>query len=190
VLVAVLEVASGEPYAEFLRTELLDPLGMDHTAFVLPQEHQADLVEVWEKDSAGVWQKHKHPKYTTDYPLRSDWPMCAGGAGLTSSALDYARFLQMIIDRGDIPGGRLLEESTIDTLLADHAPGLIDDNWHQGLACAVTNEPANGGFWWGGYFNTQYFGNSSTGEIAVLMKQTYGLRNDNTSLTFYEVMNR
>ena len=190
VLVAVLEVASGQPYAEFLRTEMLDPLGMDHTAFVLPPEHQADLVEVWEKDSAGAWQKHKHPKYTTDYPLRSDWPMCAGGAGLTSSALDYARFLQLFLDKGAIPGGRLLEESTIDTLLADHAPGLIEDNWHQGLACAVTSEPANGGFWWGGYFNTQYFGNSTTGEVAVLMKQTYGLRNDNTSSVFYEVLNR
>ena len=96
----------------------------------------------------------------------------------------------MIIDKGAIPGGRLLEKSTIATLLADHAPGLIEDIWHEGLACAVTSEPANGGFWWGGYFNTQYFGNSSNGEVAVLMKQTYGLQNDNTSSTFYEVMNR
>ena len=194
VLVAVIEVASGQPYAEFLRTELLDPLGMDHTAFVLPPEHQADLVEVWEKDSAGAWQKHAHPKYTTDYPLRSDWPMCAGGAGLTSSALDYARFLQLFLDKGAIPGGRVLEESTIDTLFADHAPGLIEDkmiekNWHQGLAFGVMEESSNGGFWWGGYFNTQYFGNASTGEVAVLMKQTHGIR-DNTSSLFYEVMNR
>ena len=190
VLVAVMEVASGRPYAEFLRTELLAPLGMDHTAFVLPPEHQADLVDVWEKDSAGAWQKHEHPNYTTDYPLRSDWPMCAGGAGLTSSALDYARFLQMLVDKGGIPGGRLLKESTVDTLFADHAPGLIEDDWHQGLACAVTNEPANGGFWWGGYFNTQYFGNAETGEVAVLMKQTHGIRNDSTSSTFYKVLTR
>ena len=109
---------------------------------------------------------------------------------MTSSALDYARFLQMLVNKGAIPGGRLLKESTIDTLLADHAPGLIDNNWHQGLACAVTNDPANGGFWWGGYFNTQYFGNFATGEVAVLMKQTHGIRNDNTSAAFYEVLNR
>ena len=121
--------------------------------------------------------------------------MCAGGAGLTSSALDYARFLQLFLDKGAIPGGRLLEESTIDTLFADHAPGLIEDkmiekNWHQGLAFGVMEESSNGGFWWGGYFNTQYFGNASTGEVAVLMKQTHGIRNDNTSSVFYEVMNR
>ena len=116
--------------------------------------------------------------------------MCAGGAGLTSSALDYARFLQMLVDKGGIPGGRLLKESTIDTLFADHAPGLIEDDWHQGLACAVTNEPASGGFWWGGYFNTQYFGNAETGEVAVLMKQTHGIRNDSTSSTFYKVLTR
>lgn len=190
VLVAVIEVASGQPYAEFLRTELLAPLGMDHTAFVLPPKHRADLVEVWEKDSIGGWQKHEHHKYTTDYPLRSDWPMCAGGAGLTSSALDYARFLQMFLDKGAIPGGRLLEESTIDTLFADHAPGLIEDNWYQGLAFGVMKEPTNGGFWWGGYFNTQYFGNALTGEVAVLMKQTHGIRNDKSSSAFYEVINR
>lgn len=51
-------------------------------------------------------------------------------------------------------------------------------------------EPTNGGFWWGGYFNTQYFGKVLTGEVAVLMKQTHGIRNDNTSSVFYEVMNR
>ncbi len=139
--------------------------------------------------------RQEHHKYTTDYPLRSDWPMCAGGAGLTSSALDYARFLQMFLDKGAIPGDRLLEESTIDTLFADHAPGLIEDklienNWHQGLAFGVMTETTNGGFWWGGYFNTQYFGNALTREVAVLMKQTQGIRNDNTSSVFYEVMNR
>ena len=45
-------------------------------------------------------------------------------------------------------------------------------------------------FWWGGYFNTQYFGNFATGEVAVLMKQTHGIRNDNSSSAFYEVLNR
>lgn len=189
VLVAVVEVASGRPYADFLRTELLDPLGMDHTSFVLPPEHQSNLVEVWEKDAAGAWQKHEHTNYTTDYPIRSEWPMCSGGAGLTSSALDYARFIQMILDRGAIPGGRLLKESTIDTLLADHASGLIDDNWHQGLACAVMKEPADNRFCWSGYFNTQFFGKPSTREVAVLMKQTYGIRKDETFSTFYDVMN-
>lgn len=190
VLVAVIEAASGQPYADFLRTELLDPLGMDHTHFVLPQEQQADLVAVWEKDSAGAWQPHRHPHYTTDYPLRPDWPLCTGGAGLTSSALDYARFLQMIVDRGAIPGGRLLAESTIDTLLADHAPGLIEEDWYQGLACAVFPDADGDRFCWSGYFNTQYYGNLENGEIAVLMKQTYGIRNDGTFSAFYGVMNR
>ena len=191
VLVAVIEVASGRPYAEFLRTELLDPLGMDHTHFVLPEDQRDHLLEVFEPDSDGSWKPHQHPAYTTEYPTREEWPLCSGGAGLTSTAMDYARFLQMVLDRGAIPGGRLLEEATIDTILANHAPGLVDGDWHQGLAFGVQKEPeGQGRFFWGGYFNTQGYGDPATGELALLMKQTYGARNDSTSSAFSALLGR
>ena len=191
VLVAVLEVASGLPYAEFLNTELLAPLGMDHTHFVVPENQRDALVGVFDKDSDGDWQHHTHRLYTTEYPTREDWPLCSGGAGLTSTAMDYARFLQMVLDRGAIPGGRLLKASTIDTLLADHAPGLLEGGWHQGLTFGVQNEPkGQGRFFWGGYFNTQYFGDPATGELVLIMKQTYGISDDSSYSTFSEVLNR
>ena len=191
VLVAVVEVASGMPYAEFLRTELLDPLGMDHTHFVVPVEQRTGLVDVLEKDSTGAWRLHEHPRYTTDYPTHEDWPLCSGGAGLTSTAMDYARFLQMVLDRGAIPGGRLLEESTIDTVLADHAPGLLGGNWHQGLAFGVRKEPrGQGRFFWGGYFNTQGYADPATGEIALLLKQTFGASSDSSAAAFRNMLSR
>ena len=149
------------------------------------------LLEVFEPDSAGTWKPHQHPAYTTEYPTREDWPLCSGGAGLTSTAMDYARFLQMVLDRGAIPGGRLLEEATIDTILADHAPGLVDEDWHQGLAFGVRKKPdGQGRFFWGGYFNTQGYGDPTTGELALLMKQTYGARNDSTSSAFSALLGR
>jgi len=191
VLAAVVEVASGKPYAEFLRIELLDPLGMDHTHFVVPEEQRTGLANVFDKDSTGAWQLHEHPRYTTDYPTHEEWPLCSGGAGLTSTAMDYARFLQMVVDRGAIPGGRLLEESTIDTVLADHAPAHQDGDWHQGLAFAVQKKPeGQGRFFWGGYFNTHGFGDPATGEVLLLMKQTYGVNNDNSSAAFRSMLAR
>ena len=129
---------------------------------------------MFEPDSDGSWKPHQHPAYTTEYPTREEWPLCSGGAGLTSTAMDYARFLQMVLDRGAIPGGRLLEEATIDTILADHAPGLVDGDWHQGLAFGVRKEPeGQGRFFWGGYFFCS--GGPATG-VVLLMKQTYGAK--------------
>ena len=60
----------------------------------------------------------------------------------------------------------------------------------QRLACAVFPDADGDRFCWSGYFNTQYYGNLENGEVAVLMKQTYGIPNDGTFSAFYGVMNR
>ena len=186
VLVAVMEVASGRSYAEFLQEELFRPLGMYDTHFVVPKADRDRLANVLEPaDSAQGWKTHTHPSYSIDFPQHPEWPLCSGGAGLTSTAADYARFLQMHLDRGMGPHGRLLQEATIDTIMADQAPGLLDGPWQQGLAFGVKHsDPGVGRFFWSGYFNTQYFADPITREITVLMKQTYGLQDDPTSAPF------
>ena len=186
VLVAVVEAASGRAYAEFVEEEVLAPLGMSDTHFVLPKADVDRLVMVSEPvPVVGGFKRHEHPRYTIDYPLHPEWPLCSGGAGLTSTAEDYARFLQCYLDRGRAGEGRLLEESTVDTVMADHAPGLLDGGWNQGLAFGVRNGgEAEGAFFWGGYFNTQYFAHPASQTAVVLMKQTYGVNADSTSKAF------
>ena len=186
VLVAVVEAASGRAYAEFVEEEVLAPLGMFDTHFALPEADANRLVMVSEPvPVVGGFKRHEHPRYTIDYPRHPEWPLCSGGAGLTSTAEDYARFLQCYLDRGRTGEGRLLEESTVDTVMADHAPGLLDGGWNQGLAFGVRNGgEAEGAFFWGGYFNTQYFAHPASQTAVVLMKQTYGVNTDSTSKAF------
>lgn len=186
VLVAVIEIASGQPYAEFVEAEIFEPLGMEDTHFVVPGADRSRVANVMERAPDGSsWQTHQHPDYTIDYPMHAEWPLCSGGAGLTSSASDYATFLQMYLGRGEVGGVRVLQEATVDSVMADQAPGLVAGPWQQGLAFGVKSDsPGAGRFFWSGYFNTQYYADPSTQEIVVLMKQTYGLVTDTTSTAF------
>jgi CubicO group peptidase (beta-lactamase class C family) len=128
---------------------------------------------------------HQHPDYTIDYPMHAEWPLCSGGAGLTSSTSDYATFLQMYLGRGQAKGVRVLKEATVDSVMADQAPGLISGPWQQGLAFGVKSDSAGAGrFFWSGYFNTQFYADPETQEVVVLMKQTYGLNSDTSSTAF------
>ena len=101
--------------------------------------------------------------------MHDEWPLCSGGAGLTSSAGDYAKFLQMYLGRGAGEGGRILKEATVDSVMADQAPGLLSGPWQQGLAFGVKRDTLGAGrFFWSGYFNTQYYADPSTQEVVVL----------------------
>lgn len=189
VLVAVIEVASGVPFASFLQSSVLEPLGMLDTHFVLPEEKANRLAMVVEPAEAGGWKRHEHPRYSIDYPLHPEWPLCSGGAGLTSSARDYARFLECYLERGKTSDGRLLREATVDSVLADQAAGLLEGGWHQGLAFGVREGgAASGSFFWSGYFNTSYFADPKTQTAFVLMKQTYGLPADSSAAAFSNLL--
>ena len=186
VLVAVIEEASGQPYVGFLQEAVLGPLGMNDTHFVLPEAARDRLVSVSEPgNQQGEWAAHKHPRYTTDYPLHPEWPLCSGGAGLTSTASDYAKFLQCYLDRGVADGTRLLAEATIDSAMSDQAPGLLEGGWHQGLVCGVrTSGDEAGSFFWSGYFNTTHYADPKTNTAVVLLKQTYDVRQDSSASAF------
>ena len=181
VVVRVVEVVSGQPFDVFLTTELLDPLGMNDTHFYLPEALVDRLVPVCEPSEDG-WKLHEHRQYTTDYPVAGARTFFGGGAGLSSTAMDYAKFLQMYLNRGAFNGHRVLKEATVDSIMSNQEVELREGSgWHQGLAFGVQNElgEAAGGspagtFFWGGYFNTTYAADPSTGTIGILMKQTYG----------------
>ena len=181
VVVRVVEVVSGQPFDVFLKSELLDPLGMTDTHFYLPDSLVHRLAPVFEPAEKG-WKLHEHKNYTTDYPVAGARAFFGGGAGLSSTALDYAKFLQMYLNRGTFNGHRILEEATVDSIMSNQEGGLREgQGWFQGLAFGVQHEvgEAAGGspagtFFWSGYFNTLYAADPTTGTIGILMKQTYG----------------
>ena len=181
------EVVSGEPFDVFLRKHIFDPLGMNDTWFYLPSEKASRLVTV-QKPENGQWVPYPVTFYDTNYPVKGAKRFFSGGAGLSSTAKDYATFLQMYLNGGELNGKRILSRTTVDAVLSNQVGDLFGDNSF-GLAFGVVSEKseAKGGngsegtFDWGGYFNTTYFADPKEKIIGILMKQTQGYNGDETS---------
>ncbi|MBX2875853.1 MAG: beta-lactamase family protein [Saprospiraceae bacterium] len=187
-----IEVISGMSFSDFLQERLFKPLGMNDTHFYLPSEQANRLVKVQQKEEE-KWVHYPVTFYDTDYPIKGAKRFYSGGAGLSSTAKDYATFLQMYLNGGELNGIRFLSRTTIETMMQNQ----VKDFWegsgkHYGLAFGVVNEEgvAQGGlgslgtFDWGGYFNTQYFADPKEKVIGILMKQTQGPVDDQTGWMF------
>jgi CubicO group peptidase (beta-lactamase class C family) len=189
-----IEVISGMPFDEFLRKRLFDPLGMDDTWFYLPENKSTRLVSIQNKTEDGEWERYPVTFYDPDYPIKGARRFFSGGAGLSSTAKDYATFLQMYLNKGELNGVRILSRTTIQTMMANQIGDLWgeDSDRHYGLAFGIVNEEGQamgglgsiGTFDWGGYFNTQYFADPQEQLIGIIMKQTRGPVNDQTRWKF------
>ncbi|PIF05457.1 MAG: serine hydrolase [Draconibacterium sp.] len=192
-----IEIISGMPFDKYLQTHIFDPLGMDDTHFYLPDNKADRLVAVqYKKD--GVWKKYPATFYDPDYPIKGAKSYFAGGAGLSSTAKDYAVFLQMYLNGGEYNGIRLLSRKTVDVILSNQIGDIWGDNSDSkfGLAFSLLTEKgqnkggvgSEGTFDWGGYFNTQYFADPQEKIIGIIMKQTQGPVNDVTNWKFRQLV--
>ena len=191
VLGYLIEVVSGMPFDLFLRDRLLDPLGMEDTWFYLPGEKRSRLVPVQEKSGNGEWIYYRSEYYDPDYPVRGAGRFFSGGAGLSSTARDYAAFLQMYLNGGELNGTRILSRTTVQFIMANQIGDLWgeDGDSYHGLAFGVLTrkghdrggQGSEGTFNWGGYFNTQYFADPQEKVIGILMKQTRHAEPDDTA---------
>ncbi len=184
-----IEILSGMTFEEFLRTRLFEPLGMKDTYFYLPDNKAKRLVTV-QKPEDGKWVKYtgQPDYYDADYPIKGAKTFFSGGAGLSSTAYDYATFLQMYLNGGELNGMRFLSRTTIATMMAEQMD-MGSTTSHYGLAfgvltkegVAVGGQGGDGTFTWGGYFNSQYFADPKENIIGVILKQTRYQNNDDTS---------
>jgi CubicO group peptidase (beta-lactamase class C family) len=192
-----IEVISGMPLNKFFRERIFDPLGMDDTWFYLPESKYKRLVSVQTKKN-NKWVKYKTtPVYDPDYPIKGAKTFFAGGAGLSSTAKDYATFLQMYLNKGELNGVRLLSRTTVQFMMANQVGNLLGDSGgYYGLAFGVLNQQGEdqggkgsvGTFEWGGYFNTQYFADPKEKIIGILMKQTQEISSDETGWKFRQLV--
>ncbi|SDD62317.1 CubicO group peptidase, beta-lactamase class C family [Pricia antarctica] len=190
------EVISGLPFDQFLRTRIFQPLGMNDTWFYLPKEKQDRLVAVQEIED-GKWKTYPETFYDTDYPIKGAKRFFSGGAGLSSTAKDYATFLQMYLNNGELNGKRILSRTTVQSIMGNQTGDLFGGGLeYYGLAFGVVNQNGQdsggkgsmGTFDWGGYFNTQYFADPKEQVIGVLMKQTQGDVSDETGWKFRQMV--
>lgn len=191
-----IEVVSGMPFDVFLQKRLFGPLGMHDTGFYLPESKAGRLVSV-QKPDGGKWVRYPVTFYDPDYPIKGAKSFFSGGAGLCSTAKDYATFLQMYLNHGELGGVRILSRTTVDMILREQVGKELfgGGDKHYGLAFGVVTEKGQGKggegsagtFDWGGYFNTQYFADPKEGTIGILMKQTQG-GNDDTGWRFRQLV--
>lgn len=192
VLGYLVELVSGMPFDVFLKKRLFEPLGMQDTWFYLPDDKAARLVPV-QQPERGKWVRYPVTFYDPEYPVKGARRFFSGGAGLSSTVRDYATFLQMYLNGGELNGVRILSRTTIQSMMGNQTRDLTGNpGSFLGLAFGVTSDIGQqqggqgsaGSFGWGGYFNTTYFADPKEQVIGLLFKQTQKVDGDNTSARF------
>jgi CubicO group peptidase (beta-lactamase class C family) len=193
-----IEVISGMPFDQYLRTNIFEPLGMNDTYFYLPDSKASRLVTI-HRPAEGRWEAFPVTFYDPDYPRKGAKRFFSGGAGLSSTAKDYATFLQMLVNGGAYNGKRFLSRYTTELLTTSNQTGTLyggeNGPMHFSLGFSVVNDRGHdrglgsvGKFNWGGYFNTNYFADPKEKIVAVLMKQTQSLSGDTSEAAFIRMI--
>ena len=187
VLGYLVEVVSGMPLAEFFRQRIFQPLGMKDTAFFLPDEKVPRLATAYtyypEKGLQPILEKQAVKEgqfsYSADYPYRGPRTYFSGGGGLCSTAEDYYRFCQMMLNGGELNGVRLLSRKSVELMSQNHIQGKLQEMGY-GLGFGVTSEPrfltelgSVGSYYWGGFYYTSFVIDPKERLIAIFMGQLH-----------------
>jgi len=164
ILGCVVERASGMPLDKFIETRITAPLGMGDTYFFVPEPKRQRLVTLYASDSANhatrAPEGSRGQGHYVDGP-RKDF---AGGAGIVSTARDYARLLEMLRNGGELGGVRLLGRKTVELMTTNQVGTLYNPNGQGfGLGFSIVdrigadNTTQSAGTWgWGGAYGSQY----------------------------------
>jgi CubicO group peptidase (beta-lactamase class C family) len=174
----LVEIWSGMPFDQFLNTRIFTPLGMSDTYFYLPKQKHNRLVSLHgNKDGKAFKMKTgAYDAIDPDYPtLKGKY--FSGGAGLSSTVEDYAKFLQLFLNDGEFNGTRLLSRKTVELMLTDQSPELANEfGLGFGLE-TIKNDyrsPASiGSFSWGGAFSTHYWADPKEKVIGLIYTNVY-----------------
>jgi CubicO group peptidase (beta-lactamase class C family) len=182
ILGCVVEKASGLPLDEFVRTRITGPLGLKDTRFYVPETESSRLATVYASGPDGLIVRapegSKGQGAYVDGPRKS----FAGGAGLTSTAHDYARFLEMIRNGGALGPVRILSPRTAELMTTNQSGTLHSANVpFGGLGFGLGFETVDrygasgmagvGAFGWGGAYGTSYQVDRQSRTVIVLMLQ-------------------
>jgi CubicO group peptidase (beta-lactamase class C family) len=191
---------SGQPFEQFLKERIFDPLGMGDTGFHVPAEKAHRLAACYSADPPGQVTFHATERKGTltlqDDPAKSPFlsppSFVSGGGGLCSTAADYLTFCRALINRGELGGVRLLGPKTLKLMTSNHLPGGVDlpalsrslfseasyNGIGFGLGFAVTMDPAKtlipgspGEYNWGGAATTSFWIDPAEELITIFMTQ-------------------
>jgi len=175
----LVEHFSGMPYADYVRTTILEPLGMRQTAFGVPSAMKRNFATVYDRNADGKLVPDTADRYArfTDHAF--------GTLSLSGSAPDYLRFARMLLNRGELDGVRVLGRKTVELMAQNHLPPNIPSiaangpaATGYGLGVSVTLDAAALGrlgsvdtFGWGGAASTTFSVNPAEDMAIVIMGQ-------------------
>lgn len=159
VLSRIVEIVSGQPYDEYLRTRIFEPLGMKDTFFYPPDGKRPRIPVLYQRNG---WQR------APNQDGRSSPTFFSGAAGLMSTAEDYLQFAQMLVNGGVLNGQRLLSPRTVELMGANHVGTMFNGKLGRpaqgmgfGFLVNVVEDPvasgrrvSAGGFGWDGLYGT------------------------------------
>ena len=182
VLGAVIEVVSGKRYGDFLREELFEPLGMVDTAFWVPEDKRERFVTCYKRTPEGLrpWLDMNLAcgVYDRDPAFES------GGAGLVSTLEDYSHFADMLLNKGEYAGKRILSPASVEFMTAPQLNDAVRrdlwdslDGYNYGKLMRICDEPermaglaVRGEYGWDGWLGS-YFCNMPEQGITILSMQ-------------------
>lgn len=204
VLGYVVEVVSGKTFEAFLTERLFLPLGMNDTYFYIPENKQSRLVGLYSQDSVGIKPMNEKISITNDfyknYPtMKSGY--FSGGGGLSSTLMDYAVFLQMLLNGGTYNGKQILSHNTVRMMISNQIDETVMGGDWFGLGFGLTTEkeaagwPQNvGTFEWGGMFATTYWVDPKEKLIGLMFRNIWPTNFDAPTrfkiLTYQALTNR
>ena len=182
ILGALVEVVSGQPLDEFLQEHILNPLGMDNTHFYLPPNKTGQFTVVYSSTEDGIEPAPNESKMVAQGAYVNGPRMSfSGGAGLLSTAPDYAKFLLMMLHGGEWNGQRVLSRKSVELMTVSHIQDEkfgSKDGVGMGLGFNILEHLGMRGrmgtvgeFGWGGAYHTTYWVDPQEELVVVYMTQ-------------------
>jgi CubicO group peptidase (beta-lactamase class C family) len=178
ILGVVVEKVSAASLADVFERRITGPLGMVDTHFYLPPAQKDRLAAVYAAKDGKI-ERATDPKTGQGHYVEGARLAFSGGAGLLSTARDYGRLLQMLLNGGELDGVRLLSPKTVELMTVNHVGSLYSEgNLGFGLGFEVLENLGKagrygsvGGFGWGGAYFTTYWVDPQEKLVAVFMTQ-------------------
>lgn len=188
----LIERISGQPLDEFLQQRIFVPLGMSDTHFYMSPDKAPRLVQAYFHGPNGRYQANPDPR--GNFPYSGAQTYFSGGAGLVSTAMDYARFLQMLLNEGVYAGHRILNGETIALMTIDQLDGVKGgpSAFGLGFAIATPKDAARrhcsvGSYRWSGIFGTDFWVDPKEEMFAIIMTQVLPFQDKDV---FFEKIHR
>lgn len=183
VLGRLVEVVSGKPLDEYYAERIFKPLKMSDTGFYVPKEKWDRLTAIYRLNE-GKLTRLTDAAMQDGYKTKPD--ICMGGSGMVSTAQDYARFVLMLLNGGELDGARILSPKTVELMTADHLGDLphtdqiLGPGYGMGLSVAVNHGPGKTGmvgspgeFNWSGYAGTHWWADPKEQLVGIFMVQNF-----------------